>query len=1128
MQLVLYVFAESLNHPPRNIRKGTEHLLSKLVNETNISSGDIINSRSEIDHPNKDSNQAVKVISDNNNKENDNSIVQKGEIQAAVKMGYKKWNRSKICLVGEGRAGKTATANTIIGLEYKETKSTIGITEMTCDVKHAYASSENDEMLWIQSTKAEKELEEAIAFIILEERRSQQKHENNENKSNLPSKSSAQSNSKLTNNNVNAKLSSIPVIGSEASAAYLHYKPTAPPVTGYDNSKIMSLLSDKADISGDLKISVYDYGGQDVFASIHHLFLTRYGVYAVVFNMEWLVNSNNDDGMSSQQCLSYIKFWLNAIAMHTYSALNGSIAPIILIGTRKDKVPDTKDHVRISLLLYNTFKLHIAWRSVSQNENGNSENGLINLCFFPIDNVKGRIDESVKSLIRTVNNIMSESDYIHKEVPLTWLQTVDKFSEMIGDQPWLSYDAAVAVAISCGVVNEEIVDMLEFLHEMGFLLWNQDEQLKALIVLDPILFFVKPATNVICKHSPTEEDPNSHFLKIHKKCFVSLPYEWNDMIEKGVVSSNLLNMLLSECSFTALSVIQLMIKYGLIVPFTYSYNHISSCVVTEYLVPSIIPPMPSNLSHQKDEEWNHVGYFVFTTDPRLFDHDYISKSELQTKGFLPKGLFERLVCKAVTWSQYSSPSALSSSHSQIYKDFIISFFGSQRFRLRSLPDWNCVEISTMGSNPLPVMNRAYDLIVKLIRECMKNLHCFKAVQYLCDNNDGRKMNAPFIADDDSEVMIPLSRLVEIASDDLNRPPLSLPGRKSLNKTEILSLYGSWIKFRGPKPVYDGFISYRWGYNDSRFAKALFDSISNYYNVDATEHRSVEVFLDTDRLENGTHLQQSFISSLINSYVVTPIISKNALHKMVTHNPNETDNLLVEWITAMECLHINKSNNNGMIKLMRIFPIMLGSVSDDGKLIGNLFTDGILNNLPEIVPTLSVNKVMELMALNGLQPRTNITQRTVRSFIEELKSFLGYGAWEGVNHRSSKSVVEICANKIVDVIQQVINGSNQEVSNTNDHLNNNIGAHVGIIKNNQPSNLVNVSFFNIQDWLLQHGLEDYYDQFIASGIDKKIPLLQLKKDAGGNLTALKESLSEVEVVMKPMHAKLLLNALNDLN
>jgi hypothetical protein len=191
---------------------------------------------------------------------------------------------------------------------------------------------------------------------------------------------------------------------------------------------------------------------------------------------------------------------------------------------------------------------------VSQNENGNGSNGLINLCFFPFDNVIGRSDASVQSLLKTINNIMSESDYIKKEVPLAWLQAVDKFSDMIGDQPWLSYDEAFAIAISCGVADKEVVEMLEFLHEMGFLLWNQDEQLKNLIILDPISYFVQPATNVICKHNPTEGDPTHHFLKVHKKCRNSLPYDWNDMIERGVVSSNLLNMLLLECSFTSSSV----------------------------------------------------------------------------------------------------------------------------------------------------------------------------------------------------------------------------------------------------------------------------------------------------------------------------------------------------------------------------------------------------------------------------------------------------------------------------------------------------------------------------------------------------------------------------------------------
>eukprot|EP01038_Epipyxis_sp_PR26KG_P007084 gene7084-9668_t len=531
-----------------------------------------------------------------------------------------------------------------------------------------------------------------------------------------------------------------------------------------------------------------------------------------------------------------------------------------------------------------------------------------------------------------------------------------------------------------------------------------------------------------------------------------------------------------------------MIKYGLIVPFSYANNNNNNNnEVTEYLVPSILPPIPEKVFLQNEEEWDHIGYFVFTTDYKLSNQDFISKLELKMKGFLPKGLFERLVCKAITWCHY--------------------------------------KISIKGSNPLPVINRAHDLIVKLTEECMKNLHCFKVLSYNINNSIGKIGSShDLFVEDDSVVMIPLLRLHGIVLDDLNQPPLSLPYEKSLMKNEILALYGCWIKLRGPKDIYDNFISYRWGNNDSRFVKALFDSLSNYHNVDSIQHRSVDVFLDTNRLEDGKHLQQSFISALINSYVITPIISKDALQRLIHHKPDEIDNVLVEWITALEVLNIqnnnnNNNNNNNKIRLARIFPIMFGNVSDDGRLIEDLFKDGILNKISESIPISSVSMVVQLMTEHGLQPRSNISQRSVKSFIEELLKFMGYPAWiTPINN----SLHEICANKIIDVIQQVIN----IIKPINKNLELNYSSN--IISNSSLSNIIDDSSFNIQEWLLKLGLEGYYEQFISSGIDKKVHLIELKSEAGDKWSVLKENLIEFGVQIKPMHAKTLFEALNNLN
>ena len=83
------------------------------------------------------------------------------------------------------------------------------------------------------------------------------------------------------------------------------------------------------------------------------------------------------------------------------------------------------------------------------------------------------------------------------------------------------------------------------------------------------------------------------------------------MIDKGVVSTELITLLLSEVAFNPESIVALMVKFGLIVPIL----SMSSSRI-EYLVSSIIHPMPTDGSfdHVVQQEWDHHGFFIFTTD----------------------------------------------------------------------------------------------------------------------------------------------------------------------------------------------------------------------------------------------------------------------------------------------------------------------------------------------------------------------------------------------------------------------------------------------------------------------------------------------------------------------------------
>lgn len=81
---------------------------------------------------------------------------------------------------------------------------------------------------------------------------------------------------------------------------------------------------------GGIRMSVWDYGGQTVFYSLHHLFLTQYGVFLVVFKL-------------SEVLPEYLEFWLKSIRLHAPEA------PVLLAGTCMDAIGMIQPH---SLVLY--------------------------------------------------------------------------------------------------------------------------------------------------------------------------------------------------------------------------------------------------------------------------------------------------------------------------------------------------------------------------------------------------------------------------------------------------------------------------------------------------------------------------------------------------------------------------------------------------------------------------------------------------------------------------------------------------------------------------------------------------------------------------------------------------------
>jgi hypothetical protein len=95
-----------------------------------------------------------------------------------------------------------------------------------------------------------------------------------------------------------------------------------------------------------------------------------------------------------------------------------------------------------------------------------------------------------------------------------------------------------------------VSELLRYLYEMGVLIWIEEPGLRDVVILDPIEYFVKPVTRIICKHLASKKDPYAikHELPIHKECHQGELFaeDWKLMLEFGLVSDRLARRLLKN------------------------------------------------------------------------------------------------------------------------------------------------------------------------------------------------------------------------------------------------------------------------------------------------------------------------------------------------------------------------------------------------------------------------------------------------------------------------------------------------------------------------------------------------------------------------------------------------------
>ena len=675
-----------------------------------------------------------------------------------------------------------------------------------------------------------------------------------------------------------------------------------------DESKVcIKCLADKKIEDCNLILSYFD--GLSVFKINHQVFLTTYGVYVVLFNMMDILDDNK-----KEQSLSDLSFWINSIVTHCRDANTRKIAPIFLVGTPDNVVNDFFPEV--SNRIKNRFQYNAAWPYIQECKGKN-------ICFFAIKS-QMCLDNGVADLMDAIKCVVKEADYVKETILLTWLRALDVL--LATKKSYLPLTEVTSIAKANGVEEDAVPELLNFLNKRGMLLWLDVQGLRDVVILDIITFLLEPATLIICNHISERSDGTNDHRNIQRIYEKEQHADWNVMTQRGLLSHKLLESLLKhkvEDSNLPV-VISMMLNYGLIIrlePLTSAQPHSD---VVYYLVPTLLPSTIGDRIWEKITSSNKC-YFVFTWDAGLCTSTAYDVTTLKNKGFLPRGLMDRLLCKAVKWCELNY---VIDGIPRLYQNYAVMIYKRLRFRLACIPELNCIRLDIEGEHPLPVLEE----ISKCIEDCLDGLSFVTALEYTTEGKF---------------VLVNLESITHFEDNWYNLKEIGIDSK------HINEHYGPWLIEKARLPAYDVFISHRWHKDDDELVEKL------YYSLVDNNSRAVRVFYDKHGINKGEQIQEAYGESLINATIAVPILCTSALQKMITHDPTAEDNVLIEWMLALECIK-DKENS----KLRHIYPLIFGERNVDGS-VGNL-SDDVIKGLPDIIPNASIKAVQRLLRDNGVK------------------------------------------------------------------------------------------------------------------------------------------------------------------
>ncbi|XP_019640924.1 PREDICTED: uncharacterized protein LOC109482588 [Branchiostoma belcheri] len=387
-------------------------------------------------------------------------------------------------------------------------------------------------------------------------------------------------------------------------------------------------------------MKIWDFAGQSVYYTTHQVFLTPRAVYTVAFNLchdldaKALTQVRRSEGSddkakieweeSEMTNMDFLEFWVSSIHAHTADnkprqRQNGHKSPpVFIVGTHRNSLDPDPDVCE--------KKTREIFAKIQKNMKGRPMEGHVVTPYYAVEN--GLEDDSeIAKLRQHIEEVAYGEPYMGEHMPIRWL----KFEQFVAQEVENGVDSLSLEQVQESVKKfgidsrDELIAMLGFYHDLGTIVYfgsqgAVDDTLQKTVIFRP-QWLVDIFKRVI-----TVKDIDDQWDRFSEA--------WARLDAEGVLEDALIDYMWRDVLEQKPLLLNLMDKFDLLcerLPPKKITADERADWVKSYYVPSRLRQKPHDMETVTDQP--HFSFFMWF------------------HGFLPDGLFHRVLTRAVRWAQ---------------------------------------------------------------------------------------------------------------------------------------------------------------------------------------------------------------------------------------------------------------------------------------------------------------------------------------------------------------------------------------------------------------------------------------------------------------------------------------------